>query len=320
MLYLGIDVGNSETKSENTTFISGYDGPFTNKPMMANTVLSYNGKYYTPSISQLFYLKDKTNDERAIVLTMISIAKELIARFEKKEGSTHESIQDGIKQIAEIGLGVGLPVAHYKTAYIENLIKYYESYMGNGISFEYDGYTFSFVMKLCKVYPQGGAAVFSRSCKFSKEYSTFYVIDIGGYTVDVALFKNGVPCKDRISLDMGIIIMFDEIVTRINMDCDIDIDYNVIQSVLNGEKTILKPDAVAIIHEMIEKHAANIINALRQKKIMFDSYPAIYFGGGSVLLKPILLANPLIRKETSCFVSDTRANAKGYARLIKNGL
>lgn len=320
MVYLGIDVGNSDTKSANTTFVSGYEGPFTNKPLMANHILFYNGKYYSPSITQLYYLKDKTSDERALVLTLISIAKELISRFEKKENATHEMIQSCIDTVKVIGLGVGLPVAHYKATLIENLINYYADYMGNGIHFEYDNYTFQFEMKLCEVYPQGGAAVFSKSCRFTKEYNAFYVVDIGGYTVDVSLFKNGIPCKDRISLDMGVIIMYDNIVSRISMDCDIDIDYNIILDVLNSEKTVLKPDAVAIIQEMTAKHANNIINALRQKKIMFDSYPTIYFGGGSNLLKPFILANPLIRRETSCFISDTRANAKGYERLIKNGV
>lgn len=320
MYYLGIDVGNSDTKSANTTFVSGYEGPFTNKPLMANHVLSYNGKYYAPSINQLYYLKDKTSDERALILTLISIAKELISRFEKKENATHEMIQSYIDTVKVIGLGVGLPVSHYKATYIDNLITYYTSYMGNGIHFEYDNYSFQFEMKLCEVYPQGGAAVFGKSCRISKEYKYFYVCDIGGYTLDVCLFMNGVPCKDRISLDMGIIIMYDEIISRVSMDCDIDIDYNIIKDVLNNEKTVLKPDAVAIIHEMTEKHANNIVNALKQKKIMLDSYPTIFFGGGSNLLKPFLLANPLISKETSCFISDTRANAKGYERLIKNGV
>ena len=114
--------------------------------------------------------------------------------------------------------------------------------------------------------------------------------------------------------------MYDDIISRVGMDFDIDIDYNTIQSVLNAEKTILKPEAVSIIQEMTAKHASNIINALRQKKIMFDSYPAIFCGGGANLLKPFIVANPLISKETTCFISDTRANAKGYERLIKNGI
>ena len=74
MLYLGIDVGNSDTKSENTTFPSGYEGPYSSRPAIVNEYLELNGKYFIPTTDRLFYLKDKTADDRCIVLTLMAIA------------------------------------------------------------------------------------------------------------------------------------------------------------------------------------------------------------------------------------------------------
>lgn len=316
---LGIDLGNSDTKSQNTTYPSGYEGPFSSKPIIASDYLYFNGSYYSPSIERLYYQRDKTKDERGIVLTLISIAKELIFKFEKKYTSFND-IQNAISKITNIGLGVGLPVSHYNKTYIDNLINYYTQYMGDGICFEYNGYHFSFTMSICRVYPQGGAAAAHKDNRIAEKYNTYYVVDIGGYTIDVAQFKNGVPAKDRISLELGIITMYDNIAEKVFTNCDINVDHDAIEAVLNNENTILSEDAQLLIKELTTKHANNVLNALRQQKIMFDSHPCLFVGGGSIMLKNALLNNPMIRKEAVQFITDTRANAKGYARLLKSEL
>lgn len=316
----GIDLGNYDTKSQNTTIPSGYEGPFTSKPVMAAHYLELDGKYYTPSIDRLYYMRDKTNDERCIVLTLISIAREILLKFDKVENVSKEEIQEYISHITKIGLGAGLPVSHYKKAAIDNLIAYYEKYMKCGIDFTYDDYHFHFSLEICRIYPQGGAAAACKANKIALQYNTYYVIDIGGYTIDVAQFKNGCPEKDRISLEMGIITLYDNIVNKVFANCDINIDYDAIEAVLNNENTILAEEVKAIIREMTNNHANTILNALRQQKIMFDSHPCLFVGGGSILLKASLLRNPMIKKDAVQFISDTRANAKGYARLLKSEL
>ena len=158
MTILGIDVGNSDTKSQNTIFPSGYEGPYSFQPSFSSDCLKFEGKYYTPSDERLFYLQDKTVDERCIILTLISIAKELILQFSASPDAERTSIQKSISEIRHIALGAGLPVAHYKKKYIENLLAYYQRYMGSGITFSYNDYCFSFIMDACRIFPQGGAA------------------------------------------------------------------------------------------------------------------------------------------------------------------
>lgn len=314
--FIGIDVGNSDTKSQNTVFPSGYEGPFPSKPLMSEHYLFFDGKYYAPSADSMFYQKDKTTDERGIVLTLISIAKELICTYSKKEDGDKERIQERITATTQIALGAGLPVSHYKQTYVDNLIKYYTKYMGDGIEFEYDGYKFSFRMVLCKIYPQGGAAAACKENKITSIFNTYYVVDIGGYTVDVAQFQNGRPSKDCFSPELGVIIMFDRIAEKVNIDYDIMIDTDIIKTVLTGGTTILKEEVQDLIIAMAQKHANDIINALRQRKIMFDSHPVLFVGGGAILLKKYILDNPLIKKEATQFIMDSKANAKGYKRLV----
>ena len=316
IMFLGIDVGNSDTKSQNTVFPSGYEGPYPSKPMMSEHCLYFNGNYYSPSVDSMFYQKDKTADERGIVLTLISIAKEMISTFSKKEEGNRDRIQDRINGVTQIALGAGLPVSHYKKAYVDKLVDYYNEYMGNGIQFEYDDYKFHFQMVMCRIYPQGGAAAACKENKITSIYSTYYVVDIGGYTVDVAQFQNGHPCKDCFSVELGAIIMFDRIAEKVNNDHDIMVDHDTIKTVLNGGTTILDSEVKQLIFAMAQKHANEIINSLRQRKIMFDSHPVLFVGGGSILLKKYILENPLIKKDATQFIMDSKANAKGYKRLV----
>lgn len=317
-IFIGIDVGNGYTKSPNTVIASSYDGPYTQKPTLSKHYLCLDGKYYASSTEPMFYQKDKTLDERGIILTLFSIAEEIISSASKKVGENRGKIQEQISLIHQIVLGAGLPVSHYNKKYVEKLISYYEKYMKNGISFEYDGYEFLFRMVFCQIYPQGGAAVACKEYRMSTACNTFYIVDIGSYTVDVVMFQDGRPSKNFISFELGIFTLFDKCVDAVSRNCDIDVDYSAVEDVLQNKPTILYPEVVDLIRSTAQKHAGDIINALRQKKILIDSHPSLFLGGGASLLQKDILSNPLIRKDITQFVKDTKANAKGYARSVRN--
>ena len=71
-----------------------------------------------------------------------------------------------------------------------------------------------------------------------------FIVDIGGYTTDVLLLKNGKPdlqfCR---SLETGIITMNNEIIRKVNAKHDMRIEDEHISAVLSGQETIL-PDEV----------------------------------------------------------------------------
>lgn len=322
LMFIGIDVGNYDTKSQHTTLPSGYEGPYSTKPMLSRECLSLNGQFYAISSERLYYTQDKTQDERCIVLTLCSIASEILHKVTSKlkDDADHQTIQTYIDQIKHIALGAGLPIAHYRKKDVQRLTAYYQQYMADGISFDYSDYHFSFKMDLCKIYPQGGAAAAAISPKILNAYRTYYIIDIGGYTLDIAQFIEGSPQKDVHSLELGIITLYDSIIGKVFQDYDLTIDYSVIEDVLCDRTHVLQENVVAVINDMTSRHAAKIISAMRQLKIAFSSYPCIFVGGGSIVLKKYILANNLIRRDIVQFVADTRANAKGYAKLIRSSV
>lgn len=315
----GIDVGNYDTKSPHTTTPSGYEGPYTEKQLLAKEWLCLDGKYYVVTSERLYYMADKTQDERCLVLTLISIAKEILYKI-TKDTEDHDAVQEKISRIDRIALGAGLPIAHYRKSDVKKLTDYYTKHMGNGIAFDFNEYHFQFTLEAVRIYPQGGAAAASIGGSVLSEYRTYYIFDIGGYTLDIAQFVDGKPTKDMHSLELGIITLYDSIIDKVYKDYDMTVDYSLIEDVLSERAHVLPDNVVEVILDMTNRHATKIISAMRQAKIAFTSYPCIFVGGGSIVLKKYILSNSQIRRDIVHFVSDTRANAKGYARMLRLSL
>ena len=86
-----------------------------------------------------------------------------------------------------------------------------------------------------------------------------------------------------------------------------------ISAVLTGADTILPDDVKQTICGATRLHADNILNQLRELQVDLHSNPAIFIGGGSILLRPFLEQSPLVAKAD--FVDNPNANALGYEML-----
>ena len=80
-----------------------------------------------------------------------------------------------------------------------------------------------------------------------------------------------------------------------------------------GADTILSDDVKQTICGATKLHADNILNQLRELQVDLRSNPAIFIGGGSILLRPFLEQSPLVAKAD--FVDNPNANALGYEML-----
>lgn len=316
---IGVDVGNYDTKSQNTVIPSGYDGPYTAKPPIAQNYLMYDGKYYLPRSTRFAYQKDKTTSDRALLLTLMSIANEIIFTASKVDKDSKpkrpEEIQSAISTVKTVSLAVGLPPSHYTKTRVMNLIGYYEKYMKNGIEFIYNDYKFNFYMDKCNVLPQGGAGAMLVN-KITK-YPSYYIIDIGGYTVDTIFYVDYTTAEKWSSKEKGILTLIEEIIDRVTMEHDVTLDARLIEAVLKGENTIIPDAAKKTIYEMTKSYCDSIINILKESGIEFKAYPCLFMGGGSMLLKEFILNNPLINKDGIHFVNDNKANAIGYYKSLK---
>ena len=298
-MLLGIDHGNYAVKTREFDFVSGL-AEHTVKPPMTDEILEYQGKYWTLSGKRLSYMRDKTQDDRFFILSLFAIAKEL-----EKRGK--------YVPMEKIQLAVGLPPEHYGLLR-ERFGEYFKD--RGMLEFMYGGKPYRIFIDRVMVFPQAYAAVIQKSSLIVKTVRVF-VIDIGGYTTDVLLLRNGKPdlqfCR---SLETGIITMNNEIVRKVGALHDMRIEDEHISAVLGGKEIILPEEIKNTIREEAKFHAKEILDQLRELQVDLRANPAIFIGGGSILLKPFLEQSPLVVQAD--FIEDCHANAIGYEMLAES--
>ena len=300
-MLIAIDHGNYAIKTPNYSFVSGLS-EHTVKPPLTDEILKYDGRYWTLSEKRLSYMRDKTQDERYFVLSLFAIAKELQS-------------YGNYAPIEQIDLAVGLPPEHYGV--LKDKFAHYFKRDGV-IKFVYQDRPYNIIINRVMVFPQAYAAVVPQSSLVVNTLRIF-IIDIGGYTTDVLLLRNGKPdlqfCR---SLETGIITMNNEIVRKVGTLHDMRIEDEHISAVLSGQETILPGDVKETITNATKLHAKNILDQLRELQVDLRSNPAVFIGGGSILLHTFLEQSPQVAKAS--FVESPNANAIGYEMLARKQL
>ncbi len=188
---IGVDTGNKCIKTVNHVFVSGIKSHGI-KPAISDEVLEYKGVYYTLTSERIAYLQDKTETEEYFILTLFAIAKELNSRNIIGE------------DVVRINLAVGLPPSH-----LSRLKETFSQYFKKSfVAFKYNDKDHLISIEDVKTFPQGYAAIIP-SYSEVRQIPKSYIIDIGGYTTDVILLKNGIPdmafCE---SLNFGVIELY----------------------------------------------------------------------------------------------------------------
>lgn len=341
---IGIDVGNSDTKTQNTTTPSGYTIQET-RPLLAKEYLFYNGHYYIESDERFGYVKDKTEDDECLILTLFGIAKEII--FSVKEKMTAEGhktnsaaeVQRRIDAITGISIGVGLPVGHFDHG-TDSLKAYYCKKFGDSICFEFSGFHFTLTLNSCTVFPQDLLAVIknneshivndtivSPNGSIEKLHTKYYIIGIGGGTTDIIPMIKGVPdaahCK---SLEFGSTQLYDLIKNNVNRETGDDIDIVNIEDILiRNITTMISDETLEVVRATSLEYASAIISACISKGLVnFTKHPAVFIGGGSCLLENQIREVNVIKNVISTsktvaveFFSDVNGNARTFAKYVK---
>ncbi len=297
-MLIAIDHGNYSIKTPDFNFVSGLLES-TIAPPFSDEVLQYNGKYYTLTDRRIVYRRDKTKDEQYFILTLFALGKEL-------------EVRDRAGSLTHIDLAVGLPPQHFgmlKDAFAQ----YFKRRCS--VSFRYNEKTYNIIIGEVMVFPQAYAAIISKREQILSSPRIF-VVDIGGYTTDILLLKNGKPdlqyCK---SLDNGIITMNNEIINQVNILFDAKIDDEHITEVLTGKPSVLGAGIEDLIVQAARKHTADILGKLKEMEIDLAVTKTFFMGGGSVLLKKFIKENASLRNAE--FIESPNANAVGY-RILGN--
>jgi len=295
-ILIAVDHGNYAMKTPNFTFTSALLELSGKATIHETDIVEYGGRVWALSNERIRYMRDKTQDERFFILTLFAIAKEL----------EHMGVRSPIE---EIDLAVGLPPEHYSA-----LRDTFKAYFRRGkVNFAYNDRPISVIIRNVFVFPQAFAAIAPRA-QDMVDTPRVFVIDIGGYTTDVLLIREGKPdlqfCR---SLETGVITMYNPIIAHTGAKHGLLIDEEHINAVLQNKRTGLPIDVQDSIREAVRRHAHDILNQLRELKVDLRANPAIFIGGGAVLLKEYLEASPLVAQAE--FELDPRANAIGYRLL-----
>ena len=297
-MLIAIDHGNHACKTVHFNFVSGL-AQHSVRPPMADEILEYNGEFWTLSGQRLPYRRDKTRDESFFILTLFAIAKEL-------------AYVGPLPTAEKVDLAVGLPPEHY--GLLKDKFRDYFK-RNQSVQFIYNDKPITIMIRDVFVYPQAFAAIAPQKCQL-KHHLRLFLVDIGGYTTDVLLLRQGKPdmqfCR---SLETGVITMNNDIIRRVGALHDMQIEDEHISAVLAGKETILPEEVKDTIRKSAEQHAVNILNQLRELKVDLRSNPAVFIGGGSALFRDYLEKSPLVA--SASFVESVNANAIGYHAMAE---
>ena len=301
-MIISVDHGNKSIKTPHLLFTSGLVES-ENQPGIKTDCIFWDGKYYSLTEKRISYLRDKTEDDRFFVLTLFAIAKELEYAGIKEPDDT-----------VDVTLLIGLPPAHYGQLHAR-----FEQYFlrkREVVDFEYNGRYYSILIGKVVSYTQALAAAVTRFGELKKHASS-YIIDIGGYTVDVLKLRYGKPDLAVVeSFEQGVITLYNSIFSQCNSqyalhleDCDID-------EVIKGEPTILPGEVQILIRKMASQFLTEFCNFLGERSIDLKVSKCVFAGGGSLLLRQIIERSDKVG--FPIFIEDIHANAVGYDLLYKS--
>lgn len=317
---IGIDHGNGNMKTENTVYPCGYTmQEIEPSKFFAQDVIEYKGKYYSLCPTRFPYQTDKTTDEKAFILTLFSIAKELIARAASGKAGYNVQRDFGGFVGKDIILAVGLPPAHFEKQ-AKPFKDYFLKKAEHGINFKYNGKQFSFYVKDVLVFPQDYAAAIVFMGDMLKNYPTCYCIDIGDGTTDMVGLVNGIPNKETmLSREIGMSKLRSRIIDDVINDYNVTLEDRNVEDYLAGKNIILPPDEAEAIKDRIDKIATDfaieLVNQLHSKVPDFRTSAVIFSGGGALALKKYLEKTKAF--SLTCYIEEINANAVGYQQIAK---
>ena len=300
-MIISVDHGNKSIKTPHAIFTSGLvmsDG----LQGFKTDYIGWNGKYYSLTERRISYLRDKTEDDRFFILTLFAIAKEL----------EYRDVSETLDPI-DITLLVGLPPAHY-----EQLHSRFEQYFlrrREAIDFEYNGKYYSVRINKVLSYPQAFAAAVTQYSTL-KAHSVAYIIDIGGFTIDVLKLRFGRPDLEVVeSFEKGVITLYNSIASKCNSQYARILEECEIDEVIRNQPTVLPGEVQQLIRSMTSDFLAEFYNFLRERGIDVSTSKCVFAGGGSLLLRGMIergnkVAFPI-------FIEDIHANAIGYEVLYQ---
>lgn len=301
-MIISVDHGNSSVKTPHFAFTSGLvvsDGP----TGFSNDYICWDGKYYALTEQRIAYHRDKTEDDRFFILTLFAIAYEL----------QHAGMVETVDPF-DVTLLIGLPPAHY--AMLHSRFEQYFLHNRQPIDFEFNGKYYSIHMDKVLSYPQAFAAGITKYNTL-KNQAVSYVIDIGGFTVDVLKLRYGRPDLSIVeSFEQGIITLHNSIISKCNSQYGRLLEPSDINEVIQNQPTMLPGEIQIMIRKTTDIFLTDFFHFLRERGIDVSSSKFLFAGGGAILLRGMIDRSGKV--SFSIFDDDVHSNAIGYQLLYKS--
>jgi plasmid segregation protein ParM len=140
------------------------------------------------------------------------------------------------------------------------------------------------------------------------------VVDLGSYTADYIRIKNGqADLSVCDSLEHGVIVLYNDIIKKVNADLDILLEESDIDAVIRGNAADFPIQACNIIRAKAAVFVEELTGMLRERAVDLRVGKTVFVGGGSILLRPYIERCDKIG--SAVFVEDIAANVKGYELL-----
>ena len=279
-------------------FVSGLQQSIT-KPFGEN-IIQCNGTYYALSNQRIPYRKDKTEDDRFFHLTLFGAANEI------------EAMKCYTEEVIRIQLAVGLPPAHFG-AQNKSFIRYFKD--RDVIKFSYHGKPHSIYIEDVACFPQAYAAAATMLHTLVEEPKAV-ILDIGGFTADYLLMKNGeIDLTSCDSLENGVILLYNKVRSKVNSELDLLLDEGDVDAILMGKKTQYPDAAIRLTEQMAQEFINDLFSTLRERMLDLQYCKVVFVGGGAILLKRQIETSGKVG--TPFFVPKINANADGYEYLYR---
>lgn len=268
----------------------------TTEPALFDGVLEYKGKYYKLGSSRQEVRDTKTEDESFYLLTLAAVAKEL-----KRRGLWE----------ARVFLAVGLPLTRFGSEKVD-FMKYLTA--EKDVEFLYENVKYHILIESAAVFPQCYAAVADKLQTFNKKT---LIVDIGSWTIDIMPVVDKVPDESKcVTIPKGLITCMRTINEQCVRQLNGELDESFIQDIMRTGRCEIDRKYYDIAKTEIEAFCERVYNSIREYGYNLSTTPIVFVGGGASVMK--LFGG--ISQNNISYITDVKANAKGYEQLAMMGL
>lgn len=182
------------------------------------------------------------------------------------------------------------------------------------VEFEVQGKPYSIYIEDVACFPQAYAAAATMLHTLVEEPKAV-ILDIGGFTADYLLMKNGeIDLTSCDSLENGVILLYNKVRSKDDSELDLLLDEGDVDAILMGKKTQY-PDAAIRLTDRWRRNLSDLFSTLRERMLDLQYCKVVFVGGGAILLKRQIETSGKVG--APFFVSKINANADGYEYLYR---